>query len=106
MPKAYQDRENRQAVPSAGESDATDRVVDAEHEGESVRVIDLGEVEIDDGPSLARLVTSLRRRAEQGLPLMLVQCPQMLAHTLYKAGVLGAGRIRIASVREEEPRAS
>jgi anti-anti-sigma regulatory factor len=80
--------------------------VDDEREAAVPRVIDLRDVETEDGPGLARLVTSLRRRAEQGPPLVLVQCPQMLAHTLYKAGVLGAGRIRIESVREEEPQAS
>lgn len=69
-------------------------------------MLDLGEVEIEDGPALARLVTSLRRRAERGGPIVLTRCPQMLAHTLYKAGVLGAGRIRIESMREEEPHAS
>lgn len=70
-----------------------------------MRVIDLDDLEIVDGPTLARLVTGLRQDAERGPPLMLVHCPQMLAHTLYKAGVLGAGRIHIASMREEEPHA-
>jgi anti-anti-sigma regulatory factor len=76
---------------------------EGEHEPAPARVIDLEALEIEDGPALARLVTKLKRESEQGPPLVLVHCPQMLAHTLYKAGVLGAGRIRIGSMREEEP---
>ncbi|EDM79416.1 hypothetical protein PPSIR1_02646 [Plesiocystis pacifica SIR-1] len=30
-------------------------------------------------------------------------CPQMLAHTLYKAGLLRGGSIELVDVREEEP---
>jgi hypothetical protein len=115
MGKAYQECKNRQVARSAaqlpraaGHEDLLRccGVNDGEHENAPGRVIDLEDVEVEDGPALARLVTRLRRTAEQGPPLVLVHCPQMLAHTLYKAGVLGAGRIRIGSMREEEPHAS
>jgi hypothetical protein len=64
--------------------------------------LDLSDLDVEDGPSLARWVSELRARAERE-PLVLDHCPQLLAHTLYKAGVLGHGRITLARVREEEP---
>lgn len=66
-------------------------------------VLDLDEVELDDGPELARFVTALRARLAAGDCLVLRQCPQMLAHTLYKAALLREGVLELASVREEEP---
>jgi len=66
-------------------------------------VLDLADVEVDDGPALASLVTRLRRLADEHGALELHACPQLLAHTLYKAGLLLHGRIRLASVRDEEP---
>jgi hypothetical protein len=69
----------------------------------SAHVLDLGELEVDDGPELARLVTRLRSLLEEHEALALHGCPQLLAHMLYKAGMLRSGRIRLISVRDEEP---
>lgn len=66
-------------------------------------VMDLSELDVDDGPALATLVTELRALAREHDGLELHGCPQLLAHTLYKAGELRRGHIRLASVREEEP---
>lgn len=66
-------------------------------------VLDLSELEIDDGPALARLVTRLRALLAEHGELELHGCPQLLAHTLYKTGELRHGRLRLVSVREEEP---
>ncbi len=66
-------------------------------------VMDLAELDFDDGPTLARWVTRLRELVEQHGVVELRDCPQMLAHTLYKTGELRHGRIRLVSVREEEP---
>lgn len=72
-------------------------------------VLDLEDVDVDDGPELARMVSDLRRRAaqlrQQGEVLVLRHCPQMLAHTLYKAGVLVRGELELEldTVRNEEP---
>lgn len=66
-------------------------------------VLDLGELEVDDGPELARLVTRLRALVHEHGAVELHACPQLLAHTLYKAGMLRTGRIRLISVRDEEP---
>lgn len=63
----------------------------------------MSELEVDDGPALARLVTRLRALVQEHGALELRGCPQLLAHTLYKAGELRSGRIRLGSVRDEEP---
>ncbi len=61
------------------------------------------EFERDEGPRLARFVSELRAQVAGGWRLVLHDCPQMLAHTLYKADLLSDGRIVLASVRDEEP---
>ena len=64
------------------------------------QVFDLVEVEVDAGAVLG-WVDRLRAAATQG-PVIVHNCPQLLAHTLYKAALLG-GAIVLESVREEEP---
>jgi len=66
-------------------------------------VMELADLDVDDGPALAELVTHLRELVKQHGAVELRDCPQLLAHTLYKTGELRHGRIRLASVREEEP---
>lgn len=65
-------------------------------------VLDLTQTEPEDGPELARLVTWIRELARHH-PVVLVGAPQMLAHTLYKAGLLRSGRIALKNPRVEEP---
>ncbi len=64
--------------------------------------LDLDELELETGILVAREVDRLRALAA-GQVVVLRNCPQMLAHTLYKAGLLRGGRIVVASMREEEP---
>ncbi|MCB9700814.1 MAG: hypothetical protein H6711_02850 [Myxococcales bacterium] len=64
--------------------------------------VDLEEVEGDAGEILA-LVRALRQAVAAGHRVEVHACPQMLAHTLYKAGILAAGGIALVSVRDEEP---
>lgn len=65
-------------------------------------ILDLVELDTGTGAELAALVDELRARAA-GAGLILRNCPQMLAHTLYKAGLLRRGHIVLESVRDEEP---
>lgn len=69
--------------------------------------IDLGEVDLDlerdAGLAVARWVDDLRALAREHGLIRVLACPQMLAHTLYKAGLLRDGRIELVDVREEEP---
>lgn len=62
---------------------------------------DLDDVDADDGLVVAAWVDRLRAAAAAG-PVRVRNCPQLLAHTLYKAALLG-GPIALESVREEEP---
>jgi len=66
------------------------------------QVLDLAEWETGTGAELAAMVDELRARAAK-TRIILRDCPQMLAHTLYKAGLLRSGQIVLESVREEEP---
>jgi hypothetical protein len=65
-------------------------------------MLDLAELETGTGVELVAMVDELRARAA-GQRLILRNCPQMLAHTLYKAGLLRRGDIVLESVRDEEP---
>lgn len=64
------------------------------------QVFDLAEVEADAAAVLT-WVERLRAAAARG-PVVVRNCPQLLAHTLYKAALLG-GAIVLESVRDEEP---
>jgi len=69
--------------------------------------LDLGELEFTadtaGGVELARWVDRLRALVREHDRLSVHRCPQMLAHTLYKTGLLRDGRIELIDVREEEP---
>ena len=44
------------------------------------RTIDMSMLEVDEGPSLAAIISALRMIS----PCVLIEAPRMLAHTLYK----------------------
>lgn len=74
---------------------------EAEHDDE----LDLAELEFEpsDGVALAGWVDRVRERVRARGRVVIRHCPQMLAHTLYKAGLLRDGRIVLVEVRDEEP---
>ena len=59
--------------------------------------LDLTDLDDPDGPGVARLV-DLLRTAAQRRPLLVRGAPAMLAHTLYKAALLGE-RLRLIDPR-------
>ncbi len=64
--------------------------------------LDLSDAEIEDGAACATLTRALRQTAQAlGGELIIVGCPQVLAHTLYRVGALGAGSIRLVEPRDE-----
>jgi hypothetical protein len=65
--------------------------------------LDLAELELASGVEVARWVDELRARARTHGRVRVRACPQMLAHTLYKAGLLRDGSIELVDVRQEEP---
>lgn len=75
----------------------------AEALGELERVeLELGELEPEGGAAIAALVDLVRLLAAAAARVELRRAPQMLAHTLYKAGLLRDGRVRLAGEREPE----
>lgn len=69
--------------------------------GRGARVVELGELDLADGPTVARVVTVVRSLAEPA-GIVLREAPQMLAHTLYKVGGLAAGRVVLEDPRGDE----
>jgi ABC-type transporter Mla MlaB component len=69
--------------------------------GPPIGILDLSELDIEDGPALARLVSWIRLLAARR-PLRLDEAPQMLAHTLYKIGALEGGRIELRAPRMDQ----
>lgn len=66
-------------------------------------LVDLDDVEADSAAEVLAVVDRLRARLAAGERLRVRNCPQMVAHTLYKAGLLLDGRLELESAREEEP---
>jgi hypothetical protein len=69
--------------------------------------IDLRELEFGSdgaaGVALSHWVDHLRERVRASGRVIVHHCPQMLAHTLYKTGMLRDGRVVLVDAREEEP---
>jgi anti-anti-sigma factor len=64
--------------------------------------IDMTEVDGIDGESIAVLVGIIRGHVEAGSEVVVRAAPQMLAHTLYKAGLLKQPGLRLESPRADE----
>jgi hypothetical protein len=67
--------------------------------------LDLRDEDADDPLALANRIDELRLLVDAGCTVELASCPQMLAHTLYKVGMLRGGHVVIKSMRAEEPSA-
>ena len=67
-----------------------------------MRRLDLADREPADSAEVAALVEEIRSLAATG-PIHIHNCPQMVAHTLYKVGDLRDGRIVLVDPRQEEP---
>jgi hypothetical protein len=61
--------------------------------------LELDDLELCDGAAVAEAVNALRTLSIQ-VPLVVWHAPQMLAHTLYKAGLLDS-RLRLEAIRDE-----
>ncbi len=67
--------------------------------------LDLAELEFDAdaGVEVARWIDRIRALLREHGRLRLRACPQMLAHTLYKVGMLRDDRLELVEPREEDP---
>jgi len=67
-------------------------------------VLDLMELEIEDGLALSAAIGLLRDLLAQGKTVSIRACPQLLAHNLYRSAMTLAGYgLTLESVRWEEP---
>ena len=64
----------------------------------SPKRIELSALSIEDGESMAHVISIIRRLQ----PICLIAAPQMLAHGLYKIGALASGEITLIVPREDE----
>ena len=64
--------------------------------------LDCQDLELTDGLAVARMVDLIRELARRWGGLCVDRAPQMLAHTLYKPGLLRDGQIRLRAPREDE----
>lgn len=72
-------------------------------DGRDELTIDLGGLDIEDGTGIAVAVNALRQLCAQTAKLILVGAPQMLAHNLYRIGLLDRGQIELIDMRQDEP---
>ena len=59
--------------------------------------VDMRDLDIDDGVAMAGTVSVIRRH----LPIRILHAPQMLAHTLYKIGMLDTGLVELVLPRTD-----
>jgi ABC-type transporter Mla MlaB component len=64
--------------------------------------LDLEELELLDGIAVAEVVNAIRQVRDRAGRVEIHRAPQMLAHTLYKPGLLGDGSIVLIDPRQEE----
>ncbi|MDG1480927.1 MAG: hypothetical protein P8R54_15130 [Myxococcota bacterium] len=65
--------------------------------------LDLLDLDLEDGVSVAETVNALRILLAHHGTMTLLHAPQMLAHTLYKIGMLQDGQLVLIRPRVESP---
>ncbi|MFQ5914514.1 MAG: hypothetical protein ACE5JS_15170 [Nitrospinota bacterium] len=64
-------------------------------------ILELNDLDLLDGPAVAETVNAIRQILGSRRRVQIHHAPQMLAHTLYKAGMLEDGRIALGNPIEE-----
>jgi anti-anti-sigma regulatory factor len=68
-----------------------------------VDVLELAELDLDGSAATLAAVDAVRRLLEASGRLTLYNSPQILAHTLYRVGLLETGTLELRDTRQEEP---
>ncbi len=68
--------------------------------------LEFEDLDLLDGAAVAETVNAIREILSNGRPMQIHRSPQMLAHTLYKTGMLKDGRITLIDPVEEESTAN
>ena len=71
--------------------------------GQPTPTLDLLDLDLEDGVAVAESVNAVRLLLAHHGGLTLRFAPQMLAHTLYKIGMLRSGQLVLESPRVESP---
>ncbi len=82
-------------------ADALKRDVRVLADGDERIELDMCELELDDGSAVAETVNAIRDLLEVA-PVVVHNAPHMLAHTLYKTGMLAGERLQLATPRADE----
>ena len=82
---------------AAGFRDALTRAGQQHHR------LDLLDLDLEDGVAVVETVNAVRALLAAHGQLILHHAPQMLAHTLYKVGMLEDGRLVLVEPRVEHP---
>ena len=73
-----------------------------EAQGES-DILELGELDLEGARATLAAVDAVRGRLAADGRLTLVHTPQILAHTLYRTGLLESAHLNLVETRQEEP---
>lgn len=68
----------------------------------AISVLDLAEFDIEDGVAATHAVNAVRLLCSRVPMLQIVAAPQVLAHNLYRTGLLAEGVIELKEMREDE----
>lgn len=68
-----------------------------------VGLVDLSELDINGASAALEAVGAVRELLSGLGTLKLFHCPQILAHTLYRVGLLEGGTLELVDPRQEEP---
>lgn len=69
---------------------------------EAVAQVNLAEMDIEDGVAATEAVNVVRLMLTRVPVLCIESAPQVLAHNLYRTGLLREGRISLVAMREDE----
>ena len=83
------------------EGSRLDALVASLNAAEAPVVIEMADADITNAAACATLAKVIRETAARVGDVVLVECPQALAHTLYRVGALGSGAIRLIDPKEE-----
>ena len=64
--------------------------------------LDLAELDIEDGVAATEAVNAVRLLCSRVTRLRIIASPQVLAHNLYRTGMLATGTIELVDMREDE----
>jgi hypothetical protein len=68
----------------------------------TIERLELDEFDIADGIAATEAINAVRRLLARQPHLLIHGAPQLLAHNLYRSGLLEGGRITLEAMREDE----